>query len=156
LGFLIVVDLFWVDGSTWRAVWRGFFDPTRVPKQIDWTLIAALVGYAGVGGMGNSAVSNYVREKGWGMGGKVGAIASAFGGHRITLSHIGIMCRPGPEARARLKGWWKQVLVDQWLLWAPGSLLGMALPALLGLQYLGQDADYFHQKQWVAAAALAQ
>jgi hypothetical protein len=156
LAFLIVVDLFWVDGATWKAVWSGFFNPARVPSRIDWTLIAALAGYAGVGGMGNSAVSNYVREKGWGMGGKVGAIASAFGGHRITLSHIGTMCRRGPEATGRMNGWWKRLAVDQYLLWAPSSLIGMALPALLGLQYLGRDGDYFHQKQWVAAATVAQ
>jgi hypothetical protein len=156
LAFLIVVDLFWVDWATWRAVWSGFFNPTRVPAQIDWALVAALAGYAGVGGMGNSVVSNYVREKGWGMGAKVGAIPSAFGGHRITLSHIGTMARQTPEAVERMKGWWKHVVIDQYVLWAPGSLIGMALPAMLGMQYLGRDADYFHGKQWVAAAVLAQ
>jgi Mn2+/Fe2+ NRAMP family transporter len=157
LAFLLIVDLCFVPWSAWGTVWNGFFNPTRVPEHIDWALIAALVGYAGVGGMGNSAVSNYVREKGWGMGGKVGAIPSAFGGHRITLSHIGMVCRRGPEATARMKMWWKYLMADQYLVWAPGSLIGMALPAILGFQYLGHDADYFHQKQqWRAAAALAQ
>jgi hypothetical protein len=138
-------------------VWRGFFDPTRIPEHIDWTLVAALAGYAGVGGMGNSTVSNFVREKGWGMGGMVGAIPSAFGGHRITLSHIGTVCRRGPEATTRMKMWWKYLIADQFLVWAPGSLIGMALPAILGFQYLGQNADYFHKTlQWRAAATLAQ
>ena len=42
--------------------------------------LGAFAGYAGGGGLANSTYSNYVRDKGWGMGKQVGAIASAVGG----------------------------------------------------------------------------
>jgi hypothetical protein len=94
-----------------------------------------------------------VREKGWGMGSKVGAIASAFGDTSIKLSHLGKMCRNTEEARERFAQWWKVVKRDQFGLWAWGSVVGMMLPCLLGAAYL--KGDYFQEKQWYAAAALA-
>ena len=51
--------------------------------------IGAFAGYAGGGGMANSTYSNFVRDKGWGMGRLVGALPSAVGGRHITLSHVG-------------------------------------------------------------------
>ena len=40
--------------------------------------------------MGNLTVTNWIRDKGFGMGAKVGAIPSAVGGTReIRLSHVG-------------------------------------------------------------------
>jgi hypothetical protein len=59
---------------------------------IDFTLIAfiaALAAIAGSGGLTNTPISNYTRDQGWGMGHKVGAIPSVFGGHGLSLSHVG-------------------------------------------------------------------
>ena len=52
-------------------------------------VIGAFAGYAGGGGLSNSTYSNFVRDKGWGMGSVVGAIPSAIGGRHVTLSHVG-------------------------------------------------------------------
>ena len=41
------------------------------------------------GGLANTLFSNYARDKGWGMGARVGAIPSAVGGLPISLSHVG-------------------------------------------------------------------
>ena len=72
--------------------------------DLDWALLAAFASVAGAGGITNSLLSNYVRDKGWGMGARVGVIPSAIGGGRVTLSHTGQVfppqCRePGPLAR---------------------------------------------------------
>ena len=37
-------------------------------------MLGAFAGYAGGGGLSNSTYSNFVRDKGWGMGSRVGAI----------------------------------------------------------------------------------
>ena len=39
--------------------------------------------------------------------------------------------RPTPEALERWRGWWRIVRADQWGIFFPGALLGMALPAIL-------------------------
>jgi hypothetical protein len=48
-------------------------------------MLGAFAGYAGGGGLSNSAYGNFVRDKGWGMGSQVGAIASAVGGRGVSL-----------------------------------------------------------------------
>jgi hypothetical protein len=69
------------------------------------------------------------------MGGAVGAIPSAIGGRHVTLSHVGKVFAIDAENLRRWEGWWRYVLVDQICVWAPGCFMGMALPALLSLQF---------------------
>jgi hypothetical protein len=154
--------IFFVSAKTWGDVLGGMVDVTRLPvdpatgkTKIDWALVGGLAGFAGVGGLGNIMVSNFVREKGWGMGGQVGAIASATGGSEITLDHIGTICRPGPETKRRFDGWFKYLITDQYLVWALGSIIGVLLPCLLGAEYLRVN-EHDVKDEWRWAAALAQ
>ncbi len=115
--------------------------PTLFLTQI--ALLGAFAGYAGGGGLSNSTYSNYCRDKGWGMGSQVGAIPSAVGGRRVTLSHIGKVFELSDENLRRWKAWWKYILTDQFLIWAPGCFMGMALPALISLQF-SPHSQLFH------------
>jgi len=105
-------------------------------------VLGGFAGYAGGGGLGNSLYSNYVRDKGWGMGSQVGAIGSAVGGKSIRLSHIGKVFPMTPENHRRWRGWWKYIVTDQALIWAPGCFVGMALPALLSLEFAPHSELY--------------
>ncbi|MDP6443244.1 MAG: Nramp family divalent metal transporter, partial [Pirellulaceae bacterium] len=107
--------------------------PTLLLTQI--ALLGAFAGYAGGGGLSNSTYSNYVRDKGWGMGSQVGAIPSIVGGRDITLSHIGKVFTLTPENLRRWKLWWKYIITDQVFIWGPGCFMGMALPALLSIEF---------------------
>jgi hypothetical protein len=98
-------------------------------------VLGAFAGYAGGGGLSNSTYSNYVRDKGWGMGTNVGAIPSMVGGRRISLSHLGKVFPLTAENMRRWKGWWKYIITDQVFIWAPGCFMGMALPALISIEF---------------------
>ncbi|MCH8840068.1 MAG: Nramp family divalent metal transporter [Planctomycetes bacterium] len=112
-------------------------------------------GFAGGGGLSNSMYSNYVRDKGWGMGSRVGAIASAVGkGKSISLSHIGKVFPVNAENLERWKGWWKYILVDQIIIWAPGCFMGMALPALLSIEFAQHSELYAHPERFDWAQAV--
>ena len=50
---------------------------------------------------GRTTVTNWVRDKGFGMGSKVGAIPSAVGGIEIQLSHVGTVFPATGENLAR-------------------------------------------------------
>ncbi len=156
LVYLLIVTIAFVPGHVWGSVVSGMFNPTRVPENIQWNLVGAVAGFAGIGGLGNILASNYVREKGWGMGSKVGAIGSAIGGQEITLSHLGTMARVTTEGVQRFKKWWSYILFDQVGIWMGGSIIGMMLPCLLGAAYL--KSNYFQQPgaSFKAAAALAE
>ena len=107
----------------------------RLP-ELDWALIAVFVAIAGAGGMTNTMFSNYVREKGWGMGARVGAIPSAVGGRAIALSHVGKTFPASETNRLHWRGWQRHVRRDQLAIWMACSFVGMALPCMLSIEFI--------------------
>jgi hypothetical protein len=102
---------------------------------LDWAMVVAFIGIAGAGGLSNTLFSNYARDKGWGMGALVGAIPSAIGGRTIALSHIGCAFIPKGANLERWHGWMRHILRDQWV-WIAASILGMALPCMMSLEFI--------------------
>ena len=100
LGFCLAIGVLCVSPSNWLNVFSGFLKFGTVPivgpggqettvnlfahrwTEGAWPAIAlgniailgAFAGYAGGGGLANSTYSNFVRDKGWGMGAGRGAI----------------------------------------------------------------------------------
>jgi len=107
----------------------------RLP-QLDWAMLATLAAIAGAGGMTNVLFSNFAREKGWGMGARVGAIPSAVGGRLISLSHVGMVFRLDQEGRKRWRGWMRHITSDQLAIWMFCSVIGMALPCMMSLEFI--------------------
>ena len=132
------------DGRNVGSIW-SMFGGERGFKDIDFTMvgfIAALAAIAGSGGLSNTPTSNYTRDQGWGMGHHVGAIPSAIGGHDIELSHTGTVFEVTEESLPRWRGWYKHVARDQLAVWLPSCFVGIALPAMLSIQFLTYaDAD---------------
>jgi hypothetical protein len=110
-------------------------DHGELPK-LDWFTLVAFAAIAGSGGLANTLFSNYTRDKGWGMGARVGAIPSAIGGLPISLSHVGEVFPIEPGNLARWKGWIRHIVRDQTLIWMTASFVGMALPCMLSLQFI--------------------
>ena len=79
------------------------------------------------------------------MGSQVGAIPSAVGGRSVTLSHVGKVFELTAENMRRWRGWWRYVLTDQLIVWAPGCFMGMALPALLSMQFAQYSTITYEQ-----------
>ncbi len=160
LGSFLILALYFVPASTWLAAAAGFagFDVTRgefdlLPHGADLFLVAALAAYSGAGGVGNLTLSNWARDKGYGMGERAGYIPAAVGGKRVQLAHSGFMFSPDAEALRRWHGWWRIVRADQWGVFFCGALLGMALPALLYVTFLPRGTEI---RGLGIAAALAQ
>lgn len=125
--FLLFVNIAFVPFGHWWETFKGFFQMSGLPHPIDWGLIGALAATAGSGGIGNLTVTNWVRDKGFGMGAQVGAIPSAIGGHEIKLSHVGKVFRTTPENMARWREWMRYVHADQIWVWGLFCFLGMYL-----------------------------
>jgi hypothetical protein len=146
-GFLIMAALF-VPGSVWRSAALGLigFDTTAgrfalLPAGADFFLLGALVAYSGAGGVVNIVLTNWARDKGYGMGQRAGYIPAAMSGERVALAATGFIFEPTPEASRRWKGWWRIVRVDQWGVFFVGGLLGMVLPALLYVAFVPRGTD---------------
>lgn len=180
LGFCLIVGVLFVSPANWWNVFSGFAKFGTLPTVVEgrettvnvvqnwmsgepWPLIAmgniavlgAFAGYAGGGGLSNATYGNFVRDKGWGMGSAVGAIPSAIGGRNVTLSHIGKVFVINADNLRRWKGWWRYVLVDQIYVWAPGCFMGMALPALLSLQFAANSPLVGAKLDWAQSLITA-
>ncbi len=72
----------------------------------------------------------------------------AIGGRHVSLSHTGKVFAINDENLRKWKGWWKYIITDQFFISAPGCFMGMALPALLSIEFaesstmFGKDVPY--------------
>ncbi|HND53162.1 MAG TPA: Nramp family divalent metal transporter, partial [Pirellulaceae bacterium] len=126
----------------------------RLPP-LDWAMLASFCAIAGAGGLSNTLFSNYARDKGWGMGKHVGAIPSAVGGMTISLSHVGQTFDADPIQTSRWRGWMRHIFRDQVAVWLVCSVLGMALPCMLSLQFIRNATVAEHRVAAMVAEGMA-
>jgi hypothetical protein len=150
LGFLIIICVAFVSWRTWITVIAGFAgggayyirSPKTgelmglLPKGADLLMLAGFAAYAGAGGLGNLTVTNWVRDKGMGMGSKVGFIPAVVGGHKVELAATGKVFEPTVENVAKFREWWKYLRFDQGWVFALGCFLGMGLPAMMTVEFI--------------------
>ncbi len=156
LGYLGFVAVFLVSASTWWEIGSGLFRFGALPEgAFDWSVLAAFAAVAGAGGLTNSYFSNYARDKGWGMGARVGALPSAIGGRTVALSHTGQIFDLTPESLRRWRGWLRHIARDQLALWGPGCVLGMALPAMFSYEFIRGATVQGHAAAAMTAESIA-
>ena len=160
IGGLGILAVLFVPLSTWAAAVAGFagYDAQRgsfqlLPPGADFFLLGAFAAYCGGGGVANLTLSNWARDKGYGMSSIVGFIPAAVGGKKVTLAHTGSTFKPDAASLEHWRGWWRIVRVDQWGVYFCGAILGMVLPALLYVTFVPAGSDI---RGLGIAAALAQ
>ncbi|MGH7713750.1 MAG: Nramp family divalent metal transporter, partial [Gemmatimonadaceae bacterium] len=145
---LTILALALVSPEMWLRGVAGFvgLDPIAgevrlIPQGADFFLLGALAGFSGAGGLINVTLSNWARDKGYGMSAYSGYIPAALGGERRELAHTGATFVPNAESMARWRGWWRIVRADQWGIFFIGALLGMLLPAMLYVTFVPAGSD---------------
>jgi hypothetical protein len=140
--------LAFVPARTWLAAAAGMggFDIASgafhfVPAGADFFLLAALAAYSGCGGVISITLSNWARDKGYGMAAHAGYIPAAVGGRKVALAHCGFSFTPDTGSLARWRGWWRIVRADQWGVFCGGALLGMVLPAMVYVTFIPPGSD---------------
>ncbi len=159
IGSFLILALIFVAPDTWVAAGAGLvgYDPAAgsfrfIPQGVDWFLIGAFAAYSGAGGVINLTLSNWARDKGYGMGKRTGYIPSAVGGERTNLAPTGYTFNTTSTAMRRWRGWWRIVRADQWGVYFVGAMLGMVLPAVLYVTFIEGGTDI---RGLSVAAALA-
>ena len=122
LVFLAVAIVAAIGPSAWAQL------PTVV-THIGWfpdrsvlpiSLILSGLVFAGAGGVNNLAQSNWIRDKGFGMGIYVPRIVSPITGEEVAAPATGSMVRQDAENLRRFRGWWiianKEQLVSFWFI----------------------------------------
>jgi hypothetical protein len=125
--FLIFVNVWFVPLSQWGQTLRGFALPNSLPEGVSIVLLATFAATAGSGGLGNLTISNWFRDKGFGMGRYMGGIGSALREGHAELAPVGCIFPVTPINLNRWQSWWRYAIADQTVLWAMGCFVGMFL-----------------------------
>jgi Mn2+/Fe2+ NRAMP family transporter len=148
LGGMAFLCILFFAPQVWAGALAGFFGFDLragrfdfIPEGADWFLIGAFAAYSGAGGASNLMLSNWARDKGFGMSQVVGFIPAAVGGQKVKLAHSGATFPLTSENLGRWREWWRIVQIDQWGVFFAGALLGMALPAILYTVFITPGRD---------------
>jgi hypothetical protein len=139
--FLITVNLTFVPLTAWKSTTEGFLGLQKAQGKLDLILLATFAATAGAGGLGNLTISNWFRDKGFGMGSHSGAIGNVLAGDHSTVKPIGTIFPTTTENMRRWRIWWRYSLLDQVALWAFGCIMGMFLNVNLAAFLLKQDVE---------------
>lgn len=94
------------------------------------SLLGALA-FAGAGGTVNLGQSNYVKDKGYGMGRYIGRITSPVTGLKEPISEIGYHFHHTPENMRRWQGWWRAANIEHAVSFLATCVLCLCLMALI-------------------------
>ena len=150
VAMLIVMTIF-VPSRIWSQTLVGLVSVGYIPKGMDWVVFGAAVGYAGLGGgYFNSAITNWYRDKGVGMGPKVGFIPGIIGGKKLVFSAVGKIPEPTTTNLNNFKGWMRLINIEMYLPYFVFGMIGMLAPSMLYAGYVTKAV-----RGWAAPALLA-
>ena len=147
--FIIYAIFALLGGDGYEALGRGFVEIDKIPDGVADVGAAALLGaiaFAGAGGVMNLVQSNWVRDKGLGMGAKLPKVVSPFTGEEVAAPTTGFFFHRDEENMRKWNGWWKVANREQfWTFFVIGAI---ALMVFMTLTFVtvgvgGTDAESF-------------
>jgi hypothetical protein len=122
LVFLALALVMAIGAPAWAAMPSIVTHIGRFPdtQLIPVALMLSGLVFAGAGGVNNLAQSNWIRDKGFGMGVYIPRIVSPITGEEVAAPATGSMVRQDAENLRRFRGWWavanKEQLISFWLI----------------------------------------
>ena len=88
----------------------------QFPGELDFALLLGALAFAGAGGTNNLVVSNWIRDKGFGMGKYAPRIVSPISGEEEAApSGQGYVFKPDHRNMARWRDWWRKANIEQFV-----------------------------------------
>lgn len=142
--FMLYILFSLLTGDSWKALGSGFANVAAIPDAMSKIPIAALLGaiaFAGAGGVMNLAQSNWVRDKGLGMGARLPKIVSPITGEEKAEPAIGYFFPQDEANLARWRGWWKVANREQFITFFVLGLAAILLFMTLAFTYAGMGGS---------------
>jgi hypothetical protein len=130
---IVLAVAFAVSGETWRALPAGLLSIGTVPDQLGFALLLGAAAFAGAGGGQNLCQSNWIRDKGFGMGKYVPRLVSPVTGEEIAAADEvrSYTFQPTPANMVRWQRWWRFANVEQTWTFAAVSIVTICLTSML-------------------------
>lgn len=134
-----------LTGESWSSLFHGLTtEVPDIPEGISTISIATLLGaiaFAGAGGAMNLAQSNWVRDKGLGMGARLPKIVSPLTGDEQAEAAIGYFPPQDEHNLSRWRGWWKVAHREQFITFFVIGLAAILLFMMLAYTMVGVGGD---------------
>ena len=110
--FIVAAVVLATDAAAWGDLVTDFSNVGQVPvgegpADLSIALLLGALAFAGAGGANNLVQSNYIRDKGMGMGERIPHIVSPVTGEEEAKPALGYTFEPHEENMRRWRGWWK-------------------------------------------------
>jgi hypothetical protein len=123
---------FAIGPESWRALPGGFSAGARLPTELGFALLMAASAFAGAGGGQNLCQSNYIRDKGFGMGRYVPRLVSPLTGvDEAAPTTTSFIFTPTAANMANWRRWWRFANVEQLLTFVLVTMATIALTSML-------------------------
>jgi hypothetical protein len=165
LVFLVVGIIVATKLSSWTGVVaqapQGLLNFPETMSTIGAATMLGAIAFAGAGGANNLVQSNYVRDKGLGMGSRIPNIVSSITGEEEAAPSLGYMMKTDEENMRRWRGWWRVANMEQgFLFWGVGLLSLIAISVLansmLGIrENVGTDLAFIQDEVAVMTNVVA-
>jgi hypothetical protein len=152
---LVLLSLLVVRGEELAALGAGALRVGFVPDGIHLPMLLGALAFAGAGGSVNLAQSNYIKDKGYGMGRWIGRITSPFTGREEPESRVGVAVASHAQNLARWRIWWRRTNAEHFATFFVLALLSLALFCLLAGSLLPPGAPLGEGFDFLRAEAAA-
>ncbi len=126
----------------WKEAAAGTASVGTFPTDLGIPLLVGALAFAGVGGTGNLVISNWVRDKGFGMGAYIPRIVSPITGEESAGPAIGHMFPTDEANLRRWRGWWRVANREQLITFVAISAVSMVVLSVLAYSTVyGRDLE---------------
>ena len=143
VGILVALGMmFAIEAESWQALPGGFLGFGNVPPGLSIALVFGAIAFAGAGGGQNLCQSNWIRDKGFGMGQYVPRLVSPVtGALEAAPTRASYMFDPTPSNMARWRSWWRFANLEQVFSFVLMTVVTIALTSMLAHSTLFGEPD---------------
>jgi hypothetical protein len=138
---IVGASLFAIPPATWAEAPALIAQPALPAAELGWALLLGAVAFAGSGGGANLCQSNWIRDKGFGMGAHAARIESPLFGAPVAAPGTGWRFEPDGPALARWRAWWRFANIEQLTTFVAITLATILFTSLLAHALLGGRTD---------------
>jgi hypothetical protein len=130
-GFFLLAVVFVLTRDTWGAL-PTTLTQARLPMELGFPLMLGAIAFAGAGGGQNLCQSNWIRDKGFGMGRHIQRLVSPVTGREEAApSARACVFKLDEESLGRWRRWWRFVNVEQALTFVIVTVATIVLTSML-------------------------
>lgn len=130
--FVVMAVALAITPGTWRALPAALTTGARLPSELGFPLLLGAIAFAGAGGGQNLCQSNWIRDKGFGMGRYVPRLVSPVTGvEEAAPVPVGYTFEPDAANMARWRRWWRFANLEQAATFVAMTVLTIVLTSML-------------------------